>query len=182
MISTDQIVERAVALKQHFGIGQSSAPEKNSLTARSLMKGIIAGMVGGIVATGVKTLGEKFYPPRTHGEPEPTDVLTEKLSGSSLQGSSKAMAAETIHWGFGAFTGAAYGALAEFYPAATAKEGASFGLTLMALTHESALPALGLSAGTEDQTTREHASEMVTHVLFGVTTEVVRSLVRKLLG
>ena len=139
-------------------------------------------MIGGIVATGVKTVGEKFYPPRTHGEPQPPKVLAEKLAGHPLDESSKTIAAETIHWGFGALTGAAYGALAEFYPAATAREGASFGLTLMALTHESALPALGLSANAEDQSAREHTSEMVTHVLYGVTTEVVRSIVRKLLG
>ena len=182
MFSPDQIVERAVALKQHFGVSQSTATKKDSLTARSLLKGLIAGMVGGIVATGVKTIGERLYPPRTHGEPEPPNLLADKLSGGSLHGTSKAVATEAIHWGFGALTGAAYGALAEFYPAATAKEGASFGLTLMALTHESALPAMGLSASAEQQSTREHTSEMVTHVLFGVTTEVVRSLVRKLLG
>ena len=181
MVSADQIVERAVSLKQRFGVGQNTATEQGRLTPRSLLKGMIAGMVGGIVATGVKTIAEKFYPPRIHGEPEPPAVLAEKLSSNSLHGTSKTVAAETLHWGFGALTGAAYGALAEFYPAATAREGASFGLTLMALTHESALPALGLSASAENQSAREHTSEMVTHVLYGVTTEVVRSLIRKLL-
>ena len=181
MVSADQIVERAVALKQRFGVGQSTATEQGGLTPRSLLKGMIAGMVGGIVATGVKTIAERFYPPRIHGEPEPPAVLAEKLSGNALHGTSKTVATETLHWGFGALTGAAYGALAEFYPAATAREGASFGLTVMALTHESALPALGLSASAENQSAREHTSEMVTHVLYGVTTEVVRSLIRKLL-
>ncbi len=93
----------------------------------------------------------------------------------------KAIAAETIHWGFGAVTGAAYGALAEFYPAATAKEGATFGLTLASLTHGSALPAMGLSAEPQQQTTREHTSEIATHIIYGLVTETVRSLVRKLL-
>ena len=83
---------------------------------------------------------------------------------------------------FGALTGAAYGALAEFYPAATSKEGASFGLTLAALTHDSMLPAIGVSADKHQQTQREQTSEMVTHVIFGVVTEVVRSLTRKMLG
>ena len=143
---------------------------------------MLAGMIGGIVATAAKTIAEKVYPPRVHGEPEPPDLLAEKLAGHSLSGTNKTLASETIHWGFGALTGAAYGGLAEFYPAATAKEGASFGLTLAALTHESALPALGLSATAEQQTAREHSSEMVTHVLYGVVTEVIRSMVRKLLN
>ena len=71
--------------------------------------------------------------------------------------------------------------MAEFYPAATAKDGASFGLALGTLTHEGALPAMGLSAEPEDQTMRERASEMTSHVVYGVVTEFVRRWVRKVL-
>jgi putative membrane protein len=134
-----------------------------------------------MVATAAKSLAEKVYPPRTHGEPEPPDVLAEKIAGRELSGPAKALAAGTIHWGFGVATGAAYGALAEFFPAATSKDGASFGLALAALTHENALPALGLSAEPEEQTAREHTSEMASHLVFGVVTETVRRFVRKML-
>ena len=143
-----------------------------------LWKGLLAGLVGGLVATAVKTAAERMYPPRTHGEPEPPEVLAEKLAGHSLDAPTEAVASEAIHWGFGAVAGAAYGALAEFYPAATAKEGATFGLTLMALTHDTALPAMGLGAPPEEQTAREHTSEAATHALYGVVTEKVRSWVR----
>ena len=145
---------------------------------KDLAKGLIAGMIGGIVATAAKSVAERVYPPRTHGEPEPPALLADKLAGHELAATSSFVAAETIHWAFGAATGAAYGALAEFYPAATAREGANFGMTLMALTHEGALPALGLSAEPADQTVRERSSEMVTHVIFGLVTETVRRLVR----
>lgn len=180
MASSEDIVERVAAFRDKFGL-RGPSPTERPLHERSLLKGALAGLIGGLVATAAKTLGEKIYPPRTHGEPEPPEVLAERVAGHSLSSSGKAVAAETIHWGFGALAGTAYGVLAEFYPAATAKEGASFGLTLAALTHESALPALGLSAEPAEQTTREHTSEMITHVIFGVTTEVVRSLVRRLL-
>ena len=150
-------------------------------STRSLAKGLAAGLVAGFVATAAKSVAEKIYPPRTHGEPEPPEVLAEKVAGHDLAETPKAIAAETIHWGFGAVTGAAYGALAEFYPAATAREGATFGMTLMALTHETALPAMGLSADPADQTTREKSSEMVTHLIFGIVTETVRRIVRKAL-
>jgi putative membrane protein len=150
--------------------------------SRSLAKGLIAGLVAGLVATAAKTLAEKYYPPRTHGEPEPPEELAEKLAGHSLDPQTKHLAAEGIHWTFGALTGAAYGALAEYYPAATSKEGAAFGLALMTLTHDTALPAFDLGASPEDQSPREHSSEVATHVLYGVVAERVRSMVRKLMG
>jgi putative membrane protein len=148
---------------------------------RSLAKGLLAGLIGGLAATAAKTLAEKVYPPRTHGEPEPPEVFAEKIAGRELRPIEKTAAAETIHWGFGAAAGAAYGALAEFFPAATDKDGASFGLALATLTHEGALPAMELSAPAEEQSPREHTSEMATHLVFGVVTETVRRFVRRLL-
>lgn len=180
MVTGEQIIERATALKERFGVTGSAAQPAEF--TRSLAKGMLAGLIGGIVATAAKTLAEKVYPPRVHGEPEPPEELVDKLSGREMKEPGRTAATEAIHWGFGALTGAAYGGLAEFYPAATSKEGASFGVTLMALTHQGALPVMGLSADSEHQTTREHSSEMVTHVIYGVVTEVVRSLVRKMLG
>jgi putative membrane protein len=148
---------------------------------RSLAKGLVAGLIAGVVATAAKSLVEKMYPPRVHGEPEPPDVLAERIAGHSLDGATKAAANESIHWAFGAAAGAAYGALAEFYPAVTAKDGASFGITLMTLTHESALPAMGLSAPPEEQTKREHASEAASHMVYGLVAERVRRIVRGML-
>ncbi len=179
MATTEDIVEKVGEIKQRLGFSQPPhiAPEGE----RSLAKGMFAGLIGGLVATAAKSVGERFFPPRTHGEPEPTEVLAEKVAGHSLAPTQKSAAAESIHWGFGALTGAAYGGLAEYFPQATQKEGASFGLALATLTHGNALPALGLSADPEHQTTREHTSEMATHVLYGVVTEVVRSSVRRFL-
>ena len=148
---------------------------------KSLIKGLVAGLVGGLLATAAKSLAEKIYPPRTEGQPEPPEALAEKLAGHDLSGPAKAIASETIHWGFGATAGAVYGVVAEYFPAATSKDGASFGLALEALTHEGALPMFGLSAAPDEQTTREHTSEMATHLIFGVVTETVRRFVRKLL-
>jgi putative membrane protein len=150
-------------------------------TQKRLLKGLMAGLIAGLVATAAKSLAERFYPPRPHDEPEPQDLLAERIAGHPLDAGTNAFASEAIHWGFGALTGAAYGALAEFYPAATAKEGASFGLALMTLTHEKALPAMGLAADSEEQTMREKTSEAASHILYGVVTERVRSIVRKLL-
>jgi putative membrane protein len=150
-------------------------------TGRSLAKGLLAGLIGGLVATAAKSVAEKLYPPRVHGEPEPPEVLAEKLAGHHLDKGTKHAASEAIHWGFGAAVGAAYGVIAEYYPAATAKDGASFGLALMTLTHETALPAMGLAAEPEEQSSREHTSEAATHLVYGVVTETVRRFVRRML-
>lgn len=153
----------------------------NTHATNHLIKGAIAGLIGGLVATAAKTAAEKVYPPRTHGEPEPTDVAARKLGASDLPTVEKKAASESIHWGFGALAGAAYGVAAELYPAVTAKNGVTFGMALMAFAHEGALPALGLSAKPDDQEPREQRSEMVTHVVYGVVAETVRRIVRKTL-
>jgi putative membrane protein len=148
--------------------------------AKSLAKGMLAGLIGGLVATAAKSVMEKMYPPRTHEEPEPPELLTERISheaGYALTPTAKVVVAETIHWGFGALTGAAYGGLAEYFPAATAKDGANFGLTLATLTHGAALPEMGLA-----EATRERTREMTSYVVYGLVTEKVRRFVRPRLG
>ena len=147
----------------------------------NLLKGAVAGLIGGLIATAAKTAAERMYPPRTHGEPEPPAVMAEKLGASETETTKKKAVQEGIHWTFGALAGAAYGVMAELYPQVTAKGGATFGLALMTVTHEGALPALGLAATPEKQEGRERRSEMATHVVYGIVCETVRNLVRKAL-
>jgi putative membrane protein len=159
-------------------VQMSSNTEVAATQERSIAKGLVAGLIGGIAGTIAMTFASRMFPPRTHGEHEATEVVAEKLAGHSLAPDDKHLAGEAIHWGFGAAVGAAYGALVEYYPTATSKEGASFGMALEALTQETALPALGLGAEPEDQTVRERASELTAHVVYGMATEMVRRLVR----
>ena len=151
----------------------STAPEE-----RSLLKALIAGAIAGAAGTAAKSGVEKIYPPRTHGEAEPPAVLAEKVAGHDLTPVEKKSATGAIHWTFGIVTGAAYSALTEYYPAASSREGVNFGMTLMAMTHETTLPAMGLSSPPADQTKREKTSEIASHVVYGVVTEAVRRLVR----
>jgi putative membrane protein len=147
---------------------------------KSLAKGLVAGLVGGLVATAAKKTVERIYPPRTQDKHEPPLLLAEKI-GRKQSIRQHPITKEAIHWGFGAATGAAYGAAVEYCPAAAGKDGANFGMALMTLTHEGALPALGLSRPAAEQTVRERTSELTSHVIFGVVTETVRRLVRRVL-
>lgn len=147
--------------------------------ARSLTKGILAGIVAGLAATAAKSMVENVYPPRKNGAPKPSEMMAERLAGHELAPMQKEVASDTLHWAFGATAGAAYGALAEYYPAASSREGVNFGMTMMALTQETALPAMGLAPA--EQTTREKTSEMASHIIFGLVAETTRRLVRKML-
>ncbi|QNI36275.1 DUF1440 domain-containing protein [Edaphobacter albus] len=148
---------------------------------RSIAKGAVAGLIGGIIATAVKSAVEKAYPAQPHGKPTPSALLDRKIAGHELSVRQKRIAHKTLHWGFGATAGAAYGVLAEYYPPATSKQGVNFGMALVAMTHDSSLPVLGLVAKPEAQNTRERTSELASNIAYGVVTETVRRIVRRLI-
>ena len=158
-----------------------SAAVQGEVQQPSIVKGMIAGLIGGLAGTVAKTFAERLFPPHTHGEGEPAVKFAEQVAEHPLSEDEQEVAAESIHWAFGAAAGAVYGALVEYYPAATSKGGAGFGMALEALTHETALPALGISTPPDDQTPRERASEITSHVVYGIATEMVRGFVRKML-
>jgi putative membrane protein len=148
---------------------------------RSLFKGFLAGAIGGLAGAAAKAAAEAAYPPRTQGQIPPPAVLVNRLSAQPLSEEAEVASVRAIHWGFGALAGGVYGALAEYQPVVTGRLGLTFGLTLCGITHASALPMMGLTETPENQPVREHASEVVTHAIYGVTTEVVRRLARKAL-
>jgi len=155
----------------------AKAPKSKS---RSLAKGIAAGLIGGLAGAIAMTFAERAFPARlrTQTEPEPPALAGEPVASHALIPATTATPT-TIHWSLGALAGAAYGAIAEFVPAATAREGATFGLTLGTLVQEGAVPAIGVVARARNQTAPPSAAELTSHVVFGVTTEWVRRLVRK---
>jgi len=157
-------------------------PVKSKQKQRSLAKGLLAGLIAGVVATAAKMVVERLFPPQTPVESEPPAPVGKlAVVGRTLTPAEKNAAAQGLQWGFGAAAGAVYGGLAEFYPAATAKDGASFGLALATMTHEGPLPALGISMGRQNQTVRDRSSEMTSHMVFGIVAETVRRVVRRLL-
>lgn len=145
---------------------------------RSLVKGMLAGLVGGLAAAVVKSAAEKFFASRSSGEAQTHAALAERFPekmGRILTAGEELAAAGTIHWGIGAGAGAVYGGVAEYFPAATAKDGASFGVTLATISSR-------LAGAVEEQTTIQKTSGMAAHLVYGVVTETVRRFVRKRLG
>ena len=137
---------------------------------RSLLKGMLAGLAGGVAAMVVKTAAEKFYASRMDHS-----ALAQRLPermGRVLTAGEELAAADPIHWGIGAAAGAAYGGVAEYFPAATAKDGASFGLTLATVAQK-------LSGDPETDGVLARTGGMAAHVVYGLATETVRRFVRK---
>ena len=148
--------------------------------SRSIAKGLIAGLIGGIAGTAVRNVAQRVYPARKPGDDD-VQLVTHKVGERELTVRKRHLAKDSMNWGIGAAAGAAYGVAAEFYPAATSKQGASFGMALIALNQDNLLPSVGLGEK-KQQTKREHTSELVSFVAYGVTTETVRWIVRKLIN
>ncbi|HUY80336.1 MAG TPA: DUF1440 domain-containing protein [Acidobacteriaceae bacterium] len=148
---------------------------------RSLLKGAVAGLIGGLAGAGAKILAEKIFPPREPGTVSPNVALAERAVGRELTDEQRRVTESAIQWGFGAAAGAVYGAAVEEAPALGAWKGAAFGLALNRLTHEAVLPKLGVVPAKEEQAAQERVSGWITHAIYGLVTDVVRRRVRKAL-
>jgi putative membrane protein len=148
----------------------------------SLWKGLLAGVAGGLAGSAAKLIAEKLVPPRTQGQTPPPVLVVERVAhavGEEPDGSAKSAAAQGIHWGFGTMIGGVYGVAAELSPRVTSWQGSVFGLTVNRLAHNGLLPGLDLVEPVPQQPAQERVSEWVSHVIYGVTTEVVRRAVRR---
>ncbi len=83
-----------------------------------------------------------------------------------------------VHYGTGTLMGAAYGALSEFLPQATAADGALFGTAVFAGLDELGLWAVGLAGSPAEYPISTHAQALAAHCVYGVTTETVRKALR----
>lgn len=127
---------------------------------------------------------------RAAGKDAPDDDATErlanavsvKISGRELTASEKAAAGTAFHYAMGATSGALYGALAEFAPAATSGAGLPFGAAVWLVADEALVPAAGLSKSPEEYPLSIHAYSFASHLVFGLTAEVVRRAARRGLG
>lgn len=117
---------------------------------------------------------------------EEQDDATERVASAISTGvfdreltrDEKRRAGAAVHYAFGVTTGAAYGALAEVAPAVTAGAGLPFGTFVWAAADEGLVPALGLSKSPAEYPLSIHAYALASHLVFGLTAEMVRRGVR----
>lgn len=126
---------------------------------------------------------------RAEGKDERTDDATERLANAisvkafdrELTKGEKDAAGTAFHYAMGATSGALYGAVAEVSPGATAGAGLPFGVAVWLIADEGIVPAAGLSKRPSEYPLSIHAYSLSSHLVFGLTAEVVRRAVRKAL-
>jgi uncharacterized membrane protein YagU involved in acid resistance len=102
------------------------------------------------------------------------DRVAQRLGQGTLSTPAKLRIQDVVHYSYGAFFGAAYGLLAEAFPAATAGSGTAAGAALYATGHATALPLLHIQEPPWRLPRAAFVWEFTSHLLFGVALEVAR--------
>jgi hypothetical protein len=126
---------------------------------------------------------------RAEGRDDESDDATERLANAvslkvlhrELTPREKEVAGTAFHYAMGATSGALYGAVAEIAPGATTGAGLPFGAAVWLVADEAIVPAAGLSKSPSEYPLSIHAYSFASHLVFGLTAEVVRRAARKAL-
>ena len=149
-------------------------------------KGLLAGIIGGLAGTVIKSLVEHFLPVREveqkSAQLEIVDDLSTKITGSPVSVQNEELAEQLVNFPIGASVGAAYGYSKRDDEKLDIKAGIILGSSTWITTHETSLPILGLEPKPIDVPIKMQLNELFAHVLFGITVEVVRSSVLKSLN
>jgi putative membrane protein len=184
----------------------------------SVVKGLVAGVAGGLVASAVMNQFQSFLsklmedregkshgaqseqpgPPerglafelQKRGVDDPEDnaairtgnAVSELVFDHHLTKEGKERGGEIAHYAMGAASGAIYGVVAEVAPVAAVGQGIPFGAAVWLIADEAIVPAAGLSKGPAEYPISTHAYALASHLVYGLTTEVVRRTVRRALG
>ncbi len=153
-------------------------------------KGIIAGVVGGLVGsaalrawmTAMSQVHKGTIIPDQNGPAHQVGaILADKLTGKQLAGHQRLIAGEIVHYAFGAFTGGIYGGLAEYQPWTTAGSGLLFGTGVFLAADESSMPLLGLVPPPWGETPAAQLEHWAAHLVYGVVGELTRRGLRQVL-
>ena len=149
-------------------------------------RGLMAGIIGGLAGTAVKSLVEHFIPVREIEERSAqikiVDDLSTKITSSPVSIQNEELAEQLVNFPIGASVGAAYGYGKRDDDELNLKDGIILGSSTWITTHETSLPMMGLEPKPTDVPMKMQMNELFAHVLFGITTEVVRSTVLKKLN
>jgi putative membrane protein len=173
-------------------------------------KGLVAGAVGGLVASFVmnrshdlwRALDARLRGPRRDGDQDhqgggkdeaaelpgddttgnTAEVLWRLVLGREPTERERRVGGALVHYGFGAATGALYGGLGERLPLLRLGAGAPYGAAVWLLADEIAMPLLHLSRPAKAYALGPHAASLASHLVYGVSLDLTRRLVRGALG
>lgn len=177
--------------------------------SKHLMRGVVAGVAGGLVASwamnvfmanagskvteaaesvlGEKPSGEEAgLPPEEKPKRDATmktadAVVSTVTGGRHLSFEQQQAGGPVVHYAFGALMGGLYGALAEYSSTARSGFGSLYGAGLFGGADLVAVPALHLGESSKETPVSALASPFAAHIVYGITTEAVRRLMRAML-
>jgi putative membrane protein len=174
------------------------------MSDKHVVRGILAGIAGGLFASWVmnefmagpgkkltksvqtREQNQQQAENQDNGEPDATmktaDKITELVTGGRhLTYAQEQAGGPIVHYAFGALAGGLYGGLAELSPLTTAGFGTTFGGILFTTADLLAVPAFHLGAPLSETPAETLVTPFAAHLVYGVSTELVRRLVRRIL-
>ncbi|MGY5849153.1 DUF1440 domain-containing protein [Salegentibacter sp. F14] len=155
---------------------------KDSFTPET-QRAVISGILGGLAGTAVKSIVERYLPVRKveqrSAQIRILDNLSTKITGGPISVQNEALAEQLVNFPVGASLGAAYGYGKKDKDHLKITDGMILGASIWFTTHETSLPMLGLEENPKDIPLKTQANELFAHLLFGVTTELVRNYINK---
>lgn len=187
--------------------------KQNNPPDSDILKGLVAGIIGGLAASVVMNQFQSAWQKLAEGETrghgaqsmqqglpkrgagrilqkkgkdDPDDDATERLSNyiseeffdHELTEREKDLAGTAFHYAYGLTSGAAYGVAAEILPEVTAGAGLPFGAFIWVTADEGVVPLLGLSKAATELPFSKLAYGFSSHLVYGLTTEIVRRTLR----
>ncbi|WP_267380042.1 MULTISPECIES: DUF1440 domain-containing protein [unclassified Sphingomonas] len=149
---------------------------------RGALSGLIAGATASFVMDRFQAAVAAMASKDGDGDAEPAtekaaDGIARTLTGGAVSQADKPLAGQAVHYALGIGLGIAYGVAAEFQPAVTTGFGAVFGLGTATVMDEAVVPALGLGPAPWKAGIGTNLYAYASHLVFGGTTELVRSQV-----
>jgi putative membrane protein len=174
--------------------------------AVKVLRGTVAGMIGGALASWVMNQYQQIESRPVNvrraesAEQQSKPVQSQKAQASGddatvktaqaiatrfldhkLSPLEKKIAGPVIHYGYGAAVGALYGGLAELAPIVGIGLGIPYATALFLAGDEIAVPALGLSEPVTEIAPEKHVSALATHFVYGITLDISRRILRRLI-
>jgi hypothetical protein len=184
--------------------GQNQRNPRDARREPDPLKGAIAGFVGGLVGTWFMSEYQGMWskwidgaePQSAGGRHDARDweekneddnaneqaaqAVARRTVGRELTERELEVAAPLVHYAFGGSVSAAYGIFAEHAPWASGGVGTGFGTLVWVGADEIAMPVIGWSKP-QRYPLRDHLQSFTSHLVFGLTTELARRGVRRLL-
>ncbi|HEX5434653.1 MAG TPA: DUF1440 domain-containing protein [Candidatus Angelobacter sp.] len=196
-------LKREQTLGEPFVVSRSYGTEERR--ERQLGKAMLAGLAGGLVGSFAMSQFQNRWSKAASALKKDSDTESQnqsgqqsdeqsedatmktagkiaEITGHQLSHEQKAKLGPVVHYSFGTLQGGIYGAVTElaetrggFVP------GITFGAALFGLADELAVPALGLSGKPTESPLSSHLYALVSHLVYGISTDAVQRGIRALL-